>query len=160
MSVRTVSLVLAILIASVVFSAGLSAADDPMMGTWKLNLSKSKYNPGPAPRSRILKLEPAGNNTFKLTNDAVLANGEKTHVVETFIQDGKDHPLKDNPNADTQVNRQIDAYTTETINKKGGKTVQVLTRVVSKDGKTMTITIKGTAPGGAPLNDVRVFDKQ
>ena len=156
MSIRTFSVVLAILIASI----GLSAADDPMMGTWKLNLSKSKYNPGPPPRSRVLKLEPAGNNTFKLTNDAVLPNGEKTHVVETFIQDGKDHPLKDNPNADTQVNRQIDTYTTETINKKGGKTVQVLTRVVAKDGKTMTITIKGTTPSGAPLNDVRVFDKQ
>ena len=156
MSVRTVSLVLAILIASI----GLQAQQDPLIGTWNLNLAKSKYNPGPPPRSRVLKIEPAGSNAFKLTNDAVLADGKKTHVVETFIQDGKDHPLHDNPNADTQVNRQIDMYTTETINKKGGKTVQTLKRVVSKDGKTMTITIKGATPSGAPLDDVRVFDKQ
>lgn len=156
MSVRTFSIVLAIVIASV----GLSAADDPLIGTWNLNLAKSKYTPGPPPRSRVLKIEPAGGNSFKLTNDAVLADGKKTHVVETFIQDGKDHPLHDNPNADAQLNRQIDLYTTETINKKGGKTVQTLRRVVSKDGKTMTITIKGTTPSGAPLDDVRVFDKQ
>jgi len=156
MPVRTVSVVLAILIASI----GLSAADDPLVGTWKLNLSKSKYNPGPPPRSRVLKIEPVGSNGFRLINDGVLANGEKTHVEETFIQDGKDHPLTDSPNADTQVNRQIDSYTTETINKKGGKTVQVLRRVVSKDGKTMTITVKGTTASGAPLDDVRVFDKQ
>ena len=156
MSVRTLTVVLAMLIASV----GLSAADDPLLGTWKLNLSKSKYNPGPPPRGRVLKVEPAGSNGFKLINDGVLANGEKTHVEETFIQDGKDHPLHDSPNADAQVNKQIDAYTTETINKKGGKTVQVLRRVVSKDGRTMTITIKGTTASGAPLDDVRVFDKQ
>ena len=156
MPTRTLKFVLAVLIASI----GLLAADDPLIGTWNLNLAKSKYTPGPPPRSRVLKIEPAGGNSFKLTNDAVLADGKKTHVVETFIQDGKDHPLHDNSNADTQVNRQIDMYTTETINKKGGKTVQVLTRVVSKDGKTMTITIKGATPGGAPLDDVRVFDKQ
>ena len=155
MPVRTFTVVLAMLIASV----GLAAADDPLMGTWKLNLSKSKYNPGPPPQSRILKLEPAGNDNFKLTNDGVSAKGEKTHTVETFMQDGKDHPLRDEPGV-MQVNRRVDAYTTETINKKGGQTVQTLRRVVSKDGKSLTIAVKGKTATGAPLDDVRVFDKQ
>ena len=155
MSVKTIPLVLAVLIASV----GLAAADDPLMGTWKLNLSKSKYNPGPPPQSRILKLEPAGNDSLKLTNDGVSAKGEKTHTVETFMQDSKDHPLRDEPGV-MQVNQRVDAYTTETINKKGGQTVQTLRRVVSKDGKTLTITVKGKTATGAPLDDVRVFDRQ
>lgn len=143
-----------------VISLALQAADDPLMGTWKLNLSKSKYNPGPPPRSRILKFEPSGSNGIKLTNDGVTAKGEKTHVDEMFVQDGKDHPVTGSQDVDMQVNRQIDTYTTETISKKGGKTVQVLRRVVSKDGKTLTITVKGKTATGAPLDDVRVFDKQ
>ena len=151
---------LTLLLALLVVSVGLNAADDPLMGTWKLNLSKSKYNPGPPPKSRILKLEPSGANGIKLTNDGVSANGEKSHTVETFLQDGKDHPVKDSQTVDAQFNKQIDAYTTETISKKGGKTVQTLRRIVSKDGKTLTITVKGQTASGAPLDDVRVFDKQ
>ena len=151
---------LTLLLAVLVVSAGLKAADDPMMGTWKLNLSKSKYSPGPPPRSRILKLEPSGTDGFKLINDGVQANGEKSHSEEIYVLDGKDHPLTDSQTSDMQLNRWIDAYTTETLRKKGGKTVQVIRRVVSQDGKTLTITVKGLMPAGGSVEDVRGLDKQ
>jgi hypothetical protein len=145
MSVRTVSLVLAILLAA----AGLQAQDNPIMGTWTLNVSKSKYVSEPPPRSRTLKFEPVGSNGLKLINDAVLANGEKTHVEETFLQDGREH-----------VNVQFDAYNSLTINRKGGKTVQALKRIVSQDGRTLTIIVARTDANGHPVDDIRVFDKQ
>jgi hypothetical protein len=38
--------------------------------------------------------------------------------------------------------------------------VQTSTRVVSKDGKTLTLTAKGTNAKGQAVNDVLVFDKR
>jgi len=152
---RTTILLLAILTASV----GLQAQDNPIMGTWTLNLSKSKYVSEPPPRSRTLKFEPIGSNGLKLINDAVLANGEKTHVEEEFLQDGKEHPLHGSANADTHVNVQFDAYTSQTINRKDGKAVQALKRIVSQDGRMLTIIVSRTNANGQPVDDVRVFDK-
>ncbi|HYT88202.1 MAG TPA: hypothetical protein VEL76_05745 [Gemmataceae bacterium] len=43
--------------------------------------------------------------------------------------------------------------------KKAGKVVQTTTRVVSKDGETLTLTVKGTNAEGRVVNDVLVFDK-
>jgi hypothetical protein len=37
--------------------------------------------------------------------------------------------------------------------------VQTTTRVVSKDGETLTLTVKGTNAKGQTVNDVLVFDK-
>jgi hypothetical protein len=156
MSVRTVSLVLAILLSTV----GLQAQDNPIMGTWTLNLSKSKYISEPPPRSRTLKFEPVGSNGLRLINDAVLANGEKTHVEEDFIQDGRPHALHGSANADTHINVQFDERNTQTINYRGGKPVQVLKRIVSPDGRTLTIIVTRTDANGHPVDDVRVFDKQ
>ena len=156
MSVRTVSLGLAILIAS----ASLQAQNNPIMGTWTLNLSKSKYVSEPPPRSRTLKFDPVGSSGLRLINDAVMANGEKTHIDETFIQDGREHPLRRSANADTHVNVQFDAYTSQTITKKDGKPVQVLKRIVSQDGRTLTVIVSRTNASGQPVDDIRVFDKQ
>ncbi len=68
---RTMILVSAILTLAV----NLQAADDPLFGVWKLNVAKSKYSPGPAPKSQFLTYEPAGNNAVKLTTDIVDAQG-------------------------------------------------------------------------------------
>ena len=152
--------VCALIFALVLASGQLWAQQEPLMGTWKLNLAKSKYSPGPPPRSRTLKYEPSGTNKVKLTNDGVLANGETTHAEDAYVFDGKDYPVTGDANVDMVASRRIDAYTTETLSKKSGKTVTTTRRVVSPDGKTLTITAKGTNANGQPYNDVRVFDKQ
>ena len=156
MSLRTVSLILAILLHAV----GLQAQDNPIMGTWTLNLARSKYVSEPPPRSRTLKFEPVGSNGLRLTNDAVLANGEKTHVEEDFIQDGREHAPHGSATADTHINVQFDAYTSQTINYKDGEPVQVLKRIVSPDGRTLTILVTRTDANGNPVDDIRVFEKQ
>jgi hypothetical protein len=78
----------------------------------------------------------------------------------TANYDGKDYPMVGSPVADTVAFRKIDANTVERTDKKGGKVVQVLTRVMAKDGKSMTVTTKGTTPKGAPIHNVSVFEKQ
>ena len=140
--------------------ANLSAqASDPRMGTWKLNVAKSKYSPGPAPRSMTLKVEPSSQGE-KVTAEFVNADGTRTASVYTANFDGKDYPLTGSAVADTVSLKRIDARTTDRTDKKGGKVVQTLKRVVSEDGKTMTVTVKGMTAQGQAVNNVVVFDKR
>lgn len=136
------------------------AAEEALMGTWKLNLAKSKFTPGPPPKSQTLTYEPSGANGIRRTNDEVNAKGEPSHSVVTYVFDGKEHPVTGSPTVDTVVNRRIDAYTTERVQKKGEKVVNTLRRVVSKDGKTLTITEEGTDDLGKPFSEVTIYDKQ
>ena len=152
----------ALLLAAVVLTtlAGVSAqATDPRVGTWKLNLQKSKYNPGPPPKSQTLTIEPSGQSE-KVTSEVTGPDGARMTIVYTAAYDGKDHPITGSNVADTVSLKRVDARTSERTDKKAGKVVQTFTRVVSADGKTMTVTIKGTNAEGQPMNNVVVFEKQ
>lgn len=137
----------------------LAQADNPMVGTWKLNVAKSTYNPGPAPKSLTAKIEAAGDGE-KLTADGVRGDDTIIRVEYTAQYDGKDYPITGSPIADTVSLKRLDANTTERTDKKGGKVVQTLTRKLSSDGKTATVTYKGTDAQGRPFNNVGVFEKQ
>jgi len=62
------------------------------MGTWKLNVAKSKYSPGPAPQALTVKVEPSGQGE-KVTAEFVNADGTRTTTQYTANFDGKDNPL-------------------------------------------------------------------
>jgi len=132
---------------------------DPRIGTWKLNVAKSKYNPGPAPQSLTVIVEPSGQGE-KVTTEFINADGTRTTVQYTANFDGKDYPLTGSQIADTVSLKRIDARTTERTDKKGGTVAQILRRVVSQDGKTMTATTKGKNAQGQAVNSVLVFEKQ
>ena len=134
-------------------------AADPLVGTWKLNVAKSTYSPGPAPKSIIAKIEAAGEGE-KLTADGVRGDDTPIRVEYTAQYDGKDYPISGSPMADTVSLKRLDANTTERTDKKGGKVVQTLTRKLSSDGKTLTVTIKGTDAEGRPINNLAMFEKQ
>jgi hypothetical protein len=140
--------------------ASVSAQKDARVGTWKLNVAKSKYDPGPAPQSQTLKVEAVGKGE-KVTSEVTAADGKKTTTTYTANFDGKDYPLTGSAlGADKVSLKRIDARTTERMDKKDGKVVVTIKRVVSADGKTMTATVKGTNAEGKPVNNVAVFEKQ
>lgn len=134
-------------------------ASDPRIGTWKLNVAKSKFSPGPPPQSQTLKIEPAGKGE-KVTSEAVGADGKTTTTEYTANYDGKDYPITGAPNSDTVSLKRINARTTERTDKKGGTATLHLRRVVSADGKTMTVTVKGKNAEGKSVNNTAVFEKQ
>ena len=134
-------------------------AADPSVGTWKLNVAKSTYSPGPAPKSLTVKIEAAGDGV-KITADGVRGDDTPIRVESTAQYDGKDYPITGSPMADTVSLKRLDANTTERTDKKGGKVTQTLTRKVSSDGKTMTVTYKGTDAEGRPIDNVAVYEKQ
>ena len=148
------------LAAFAVATASVSAqSTEPVgLGTWKLNLEKTKYSPGPAPKSYTIKFEAAGKGV-KVTGEGIGADGKPFSNEYTANYDGKEVPYKGSPNVDTVSIRRIDAYTTERTDKKDGKLVQTIRRVVAKDGKTFTATVKGTNAKGEPVNNVLVWDK-
>jgi hypothetical protein len=77
----------------------------------------------------------------------------------TAHYDGKEYPVKGNPNADMVSVKRIDATTSESTFKKAGKVTATNTRALSADGKVLTVTSKGVTEDGKPRNDVQVFEK-
>jgi hypothetical protein len=145
---------------SVLFSAGAFAQIDPQVGVWTLNVAKSKYNPGPAPKSGTTRIEAAGKGT-KVVVDQVFADGTKRHWEFTANYDGQDSPVTGNsPDAETVARTRINATTVQTVNKKAGKVTTTQTSVVSSDGKTRTVTTKGVNASGQQVSNVAVFEKQ
>lgn len=144
----------------VVISAAVWAADDPLMGTWKLDPAKSKYSPGPPPKSTLTKNLPYGKNGLQVIVEGVDTRGNPTHTEYTAQFDGKEHPLQNDPARDTVILKRIDAYTMEATYKKAGKVASIARVVVSKDGKTRTVTTTGTNAQGQAFNNLTVFERQ
>jgi hypothetical protein len=137
----------------------MAQTTDPAMGTWKLNLAKSKYTPGPAPKSLTVRFEPADKGV-KTTSDIVSADGAISKNVYTANYDGKDYPIEGSAIADTVSIKKVDAKTVKRVDKKAGKEVQTFERVLSADGKTMTIKHKGKNAKGEIVNNLLVLDRQ
>jgi hypothetical protein len=108
-----------VILATLSVALGLAAAD-PAIGTWKLNVAKSKYSPGPVPKSATVTYEVSGDGV-KRTGETVTADGQTTSFSYTAQYDGKEYPVTGNPNADTIVLKRINDYTSESTLKKGGK---------------------------------------
>jgi hypothetical protein len=104
LSVLAVSLWLA-------FATEVCAAD-LLLGTWKLNVAKSKYSPGPAPKSVTVTYEAAGDG-YKRTGESIAADGKKTSFEYTAKYDGKDYPVKGSENFDAISVKRIDDHNTE-----------------------------------------------
>ncbi len=85
-----------ILVGAVLATAGVVLADgaaDPVVGTWTLNVAKSNFNPGPAPKSqtRTYSVDSAG---VSLEVKGVGADGTATSQESTFKYDGKAYVMK------------------------------------------------------------------
>jgi len=135
------------------------AADDPFVGTWKMNPDKSKFNPGPAPKSAT-SICTAQGNAQKLVFDSVEADGKTTHRSWISTLDGKDHPVVGDPNADMTSDTRVNPNTIKYAFKKNGKEVYGGQAVVSKDGKTMTDTGGGKDEKGQAFTYTIVMEKQ
>jgi hypothetical protein len=134
------------------------AQANPRLGTWKLNLAKSKYELGPAPRSETRTYVAAGDSV-KLTAETVAADGTKQVTSYTAKYDGKDYPYT-GLTGDTISIKPLSEYSNDATVKKSGKVVQTTHSVVSRDGKTMTLTTMSANGSAKPAGNVRVYDKQ
>jgi hypothetical protein len=160
LDMRAIAVVLALCLGPAIASIA-SAQNEPRVGTWELDLAKSTFSPGPAPKKQTLTFHAAGPQWVALLQGLDASgkpiNPDMNNLAINF--DGKDHPTA-TADYDTTAWKRIDANTYEAIRKKAGKIVLTSTNVVSKDGKTMTITTKGVNADGQAVHNVRVYDKQ
>jgi len=152
---RAKTIAFTISLAFVVTAMGF--ADSPHMGTWKLNEVKSKLSG--KQRNNTVVYEAAGDQ-IKVTVDGVDENGNPAHSEWTGKFDGKDYPVTGDASADARSYTQVNSRTLELKNKKNGKVTLTGRIVVSRDGKSRTVTTKATNAQGKRVTNTAVFDKQ
>ena len=131
---------------------------DPLIGTWRLNVSSSKFNPGPPPRSqtRIYKTTSAGISVTVRTTDA---QGTTTTVEFPAIYDGKTYPVKGPGPVDALALVRINNFQSRATLKHAGNVIASAARTISEDGRVLTIGYK--QPGEErPVDNVSVYEKQ
>jgi hypothetical protein len=154
MKLKVIVLTLAVFFAGVV----VSAADEPNMGTWKLNEAKSKFSPG-ATRNHTVTYEAAGD-MIKVTVDGTDGSGNATHNEWTGKFDGKYYAVTGDATSDMRKYRRINSRTLALTAKKGTKITLTGRITVSRDGKTRTVTTTGTNAKGKRVTNTAVYDKQ
>ena len=133
---------------------------NPLTGTWKINLAKSKYSPGPAPRSGTTIFEAVGQG-LRIIAEGIDAQGNPTKVDYGISElDGKSSAATGTPDYDAQAVTRVDANTIVANRTKAGKLVQIVIIRVAPDGKTRTVTTTGINAKGQPLDNIAFYDKQ
>jgi hypothetical protein len=131
------------LVCALIAATGSAAvAGEKWLGTWKANIAKSKFSPGPAPKEWTLKFE-ATSGGIKLASSGITGRGEKASMSFVSQFDGTEVPWVGNADADAAAPLKMNDNVYVNIAKKGGKLVQTVRAEVSADGKTMTITQTG-----------------
>ena len=133
------------------------AQANPLVGTWKLNVAKSKYTGTPMPKEMTRTVEAAGDSV-KYPYAGTGANGSPISYGFTVKYEGKDYPMIGTApgGIDMIAIKRVNANTYEATQKKGGKVAAKTKVEISKDGKVTTITSKGTDL----TSYVAVYDKQ
>lgn len=150
--------VVAILLFTLTAAGIVMAQSDPFVGTWKLDVAKSKYDPGPAPKSQTRTWDASG----KVTVEGVNAAGKSVTYGYPVMNDGKDYPTMGSvPNgADMISSKKMGPNKVQVHFKRGGQAAETTDFTVSNGGKTLTISAKGTNPDGSAFNNVTVWEKQ
>jgi hypothetical protein len=134
-------------------------ADDPILGTWKLNRSKSKYIPGPAPRSQTRTYKVTADGIF-VTIETIDATGHRQRPIEFSEKyDGKDYPITGSNIGDALALKRINDYLSEATMKHAGNVVATTRRIITDNGKTLVLIYQETN-ADHPVDNIIVYDRQ
>lgn len=156
------SLVVLAFVFCTAMSGPLWAQDNPFVGTWKLNTAKSKFEPGPGPKSltRTIVAQGTGAN---YSFEGVGADGASYAYSFSTNYDGKDSAITGTGapgGANTIALKRVSSRKTEGTLKKDGKEISKVVAEVSKDGKVATVKTKGKTADGKESSSESVYDKQ
>jgi hypothetical protein len=176
-----ISLVVVGLLALVVCAAAVplqtSTSANPVIGTWKQNMEKSTYSPGPAPPkgSTSFRQYAAGEDGSIVAITMNISQGglPSLGAISAANYDGREyaqHTLATlatslRAHVGPQITRTIaytpiDRNTVEIIQRQDGMVVAKSKRTISQDGKTMTDSSDYLNPQGDRVTNVLVFEKQ
>ena len=121
-------------VAALIVTVLAAQSPNPRIGKWKL-----KQEP---PAINIMTYEPAGDGGMKVTVESKNAQGREQKWTYITMLDGKDVPISGHPSADVCLVKKIDNRTNEITNKKNGQVIQIITNVITPDGKTINNTYR------------------
>ena len=133
-------------------------AQNPNMGTWKLNEAKSKIPAGFVKNTTVVYA--ADGDSVKVTTDGTGADSKPLHTEWTGKFDDMDYPLTGDSSSDSRSYKKIDDRTMVVTNKKGGKVTTSGRIVVSANGKHRTLQVTGKDSAGKTVSSTAVYDKQ
>jgi hypothetical protein len=140
-------------------TASAAAGADPVIGTWTLNLDKSKFHANRAPKSMTRTYTAAAGGTdMKVTG--VASDGSAIAQSATLTYDGKDIPFTGSSDYDTLSLKKVNGTTVKSQLKKAGTVVGTTTRTLSGGGKVLTLSTSLKTAKGGTTRDSAVFDKQ
>lgn len=140
------------------FLTMLSAQDDPMMGTWKLNAAKSKL---PPERQRnIVRLHEPIPGGIRVSWEGIDKDGKPTRWGFEAKFDGKEYPSTGESSWDTLTLERPDRYTIVGRSKKDGRVAVELRWEVSQDGQTLTRRQQRFSPPEQAGTSIEIFEKQ
>jgi hypothetical protein len=148
---------------AIVFSLGLVGslwAADPFVGTFKLNLAESKWPSSPLKEFTVVVA--SQGDDYLVNGTGIDAAGKPMAVKYTFPKKGGVCTYTEGgpPSGTSETIKKIDDYTLDSTATRDGKVIEAVHVVVTKDGKTVTATVKGTDPQGNPVDRVEVYDRQ
>jgi hypothetical protein len=132
-------------------------APELLLGTWKLDVAKSKYSPGP-PLKDETRVYTRGADGTKGVVTRTYADGqvEKFEYVANF---GGEYMVTGTPAYDAVKLTRVDDFSSQAVLTHAGMVYGVARRVLSPDGKTMTITFDRKNVD-TPVHNVAVYHKQ
>ena len=148
---------IALTIALCFVATAVCLAADENIGTWKLNEAKSKFAPG-ATKNTTVVYEAMGDEV-KVTVDGMDSSGKATHNEWTGKYDGKFYPVTGDPNTDERAYKQINDRKLELTTKKVARLLPPVKFVVSRDGKSRTVTTHSEDSMGKKVKNTGVYDK-
>jgi hypothetical protein len=132
------------------------AVQDQLIGTWQLNVAQSKYVPGPAPTSET-RTYARGSKGLEGTITRRFADG-RSDRIEYIAEFDREYPVAGTDQYDHILLKRVDVRTAEAVLSHGGSIFGTARRVLSTDGKTMTITFQRHGVGATIMN-VSLYEK-
>jgi hypothetical protein len=154
MKIRSIALTFVLCL----IALGVSFAQNPNIGTWKLNEAKSNIPAGVGKNTTVVYS--AAGSDITITTDGVDAAGKPAHTEWTGKFDGKPYPVTGSPDVDYRAIKTKGERTLLLANMKGDKTVSNGKVELAKDGKSRTLEITNFAAGGKKIHAKYVYDKQ
>ena len=153
---KTRSIVMTFVLCLLAFT--VSFAQNPNMGTWKLNEAKSTIPDGLGKNTTVVYSDAGAD--IKVTTDGVNAAGQPTHTEWTGKFDGKPYPVTGDPNVDSRTYKTHGERTLKLANMKGDKTVSNGKVELAKDGKSRTLEVTYFGADKKEIHAKYVYDKQ
>ena len=133
---------------------------DGIVGDWKMDAAKSRFEPSPGMQKFASKVTAAAEGAYTYQADWVEGDGTAGHLQYTTALDGKAVPVSGYSAVDSVKVTKVHAKSLKAVFTKDGKIVERETQTLSADGKTVRDLDTGKDENGKPFTDLLVLDRQ